>query len=308
MFARTYADVFRGDEAWSKIRVPERRALRVGPEVDLRAGAAVLRRDAARAGADRGHRRRALPRPGRRLGDDRPHLAGRLDHAGQRRRARYLIEHGVERKDFNSYGVAARQPRGDGARHVREHPAPEPARPRLGGRRGPCTCPSGEQMTIYDAAERYRREGIAARRHRGQGVRHRLVARLGGEGPEAARRARRDRRELRAHPPLEPAGWASCRCSSCRARAASRSGSPAGGVLDRRPRERRGARGDRARGRRRSSARSCGSTRRASASTCATAASCRTCCGAARGLGALPADEDRPAEVRRARGGGSCRL
>jgi aconitate hydratase len=31
-----------------------------------------------------------------------------------------------------------------------------------------------------------------------------LLARLGGQGHEAARRARRDRRELRAHPPLEP--------------------------------------------------------------------------------------------------------
>ena len=64
--------------------------------------------------------------------------------------------------------------------------------------------PSGERMFIYDAAMRYQRRGRAARRPRRQGIRHRLVARLGGEGHEPARRPRRDRRELRAHPPLEP--------------------------------------------------------------------------------------------------------
>ena len=42
---------------------------------------------AARAGHGRRHRRRALPRLARRLGHDRPHLAGRLDQAGVTRRA-----------------------------------------------------------------------------------------------------------------------------------------------------------------------------------------------------------------------------
>ncbi|MCL4212487.1 MAG: diacylglycerol kinase family lipid kinase [Gemmatimonadales bacterium] len=44
----------------------------------------------------------------------------------------------------------------------------------------------------------------AAGDHRREGVRHRLLARLGGEGRGAPRRARRDCRELRADPPLEP--------------------------------------------------------------------------------------------------------
>src|SRR3546814_1165904 len=44
----------------------------------------------------------------------------------------------------------------------------------------------------------------AAGRRRGQGIRHRLVTRLGGQGHDPARRPRGDRRELRAHPPLEP--------------------------------------------------------------------------------------------------------
>ena len=49
--------------------------------------------------------------------------------------ARYLNEHHVEPRDFNSYGVAARQPRGDDARDVREHPPAESARARHRGRR-----------------------------------------------------------------------------------------------------------------------------------------------------------------------------
>ena len=56
---------------------------------------------------------------------------------------------------------APRQPRGDGARHVREHPPPQPAR---GPRRleGGFTLhlPDGEQMSIYDAAMRYAEEGM----------------------------------------------------------------------------------------------------------------------------------------------------
>ena len=42
--------------------------------------------------------------------------------------------------------------------------------------------PVGEQMPIYDAAMRYKTEKRAARRVRRQGIRHRLVARLGRQG------------------------------------------------------------------------------------------------------------------------------
>ena len=62
-----------------------------------------------------------------------------------------------------------------------------------------------KQMAIYDAAERYRTERTAdARRLRRQGIRLGQFARLGGEGHQAARRPRGDRRELRAHPPQQP--------------------------------------------------------------------------------------------------------
>ena len=53
---------------------------------------------------------------------------------------RYLIEHGVERKRLQLVRLAARQPRGDGARHVRERPPAQPARPGRARARGRCTC------------------------------------------------------------------------------------------------------------------------------------------------------------------------
>ena len=81
MFRSTYADVFTGDEHWREPAGARGRALRLGAGLDLRPPAAVLRGHAAGARAGRGHRRRALPRHARRLGHDRPHLAGRRDQA-----------------------------------------------------------------------------------------------------------------------------------------------------------------------------------------------------------------------------------
>ena len=45
--------------------------------------------------------------------------------------------------------------------------------------------PDGEQMPIYDAAMRYKRPRGAAGGLRRQGIRHRLLARLGGQGHDA---------------------------------------------------------------------------------------------------------------------------
>ena len=112
-------------------------------------------------------------------------------------------EHGVERKDYNCYGSR----RGNHEVMVRGTFANVRLKNLLvPGSEGTWTLhvPSGEEMTIYDAAMNYAGGGHAADRHRRQGVRLRLVTRLGRKGPEAARRPGRDRRELRAHPPLQP--------------------------------------------------------------------------------------------------------
>jgi aconitate hydratase len=65
------------------------------------------------------------------------------------------------------------------------------------------------QLRRRDHADLRRGDALQGRRHaarhrRGQGIWHRLVARLGRQGHQPARRARGDHRELRAHPPLEP--------------------------------------------------------------------------------------------------------
>ena len=72
---------------------------------------------------------------------------------------RYLVEHGVERKDFNSYGSR----RGNHEVMVRGTFANVRLRNLLvPGSEGTWTVhvPSGEEMTIFDAAERYRAEGV----------------------------------------------------------------------------------------------------------------------------------------------------
>ncbi|MEZ6018895.1 MAG: hypothetical protein R3F17_01995 [Planctomycetota bacterium] len=66
--------------------------------------------------------------------------------------------------------------------------------------------PSGEQMSIYDAAMKYKAAGVPSIVLRGKELRHRFLAGLGWQGPGAARRARGARGRLRAHPPLELVG------------------------------------------------------------------------------------------------------
>ena len=134
-------------------------------------------------------------------------------------------------------------------------------------------------MTIYDAAMKYAEDEHAAGRAGGQGVRLGLVARLGGQGHEAARRARGDRGVLRAHPPLQPRrhGRAAAAVPRGRERGVARA-DRRGGVLDHRARRRRRPRRSPSRPTTRSSRRACGSTPRRRSSTSSTAGSCRSCC------------------------------
>ena len=62
--------------------------------------------------------------------------------------------------DFNSVRLAPRQRSGHGARHVREHPAQEPARAGLRGQRHASICPTARRSSVFDAAERYRKDGV----------------------------------------------------------------------------------------------------------------------------------------------------
>ena len=81
MFLDTYANVYEGEDAWRELPVPTGELFAWEDDLHLRAPAAVLRRHGACRRNDLRHQRRALPRLDRRLGDDRPHLARRVDQA-----------------------------------------------------------------------------------------------------------------------------------------------------------------------------------------------------------------------------------
>ena len=97
--------------------------------------------------------------------------------------------------------LAARQPRGDDPRHVRQHPAAQPARARHRRRRHGQGRRADDDLRRLPPVHRGRHPADRAGR---QGVRLGLVPRLGGQGHPAARRARGPGRVLRAHPPVEP--------------------------------------------------------------------------------------------------------
>ena len=104
----------------------------------------------------------------------------------------YLRDRGVRRPDFNSYGAR----RGNHEVMVRGTFANVRIRNLMvPGVEGGVTLhqPDGERMSIYDAAERYRAEGVPADRARRTGLRSGQLARLGCQGHPPARRARRDR-------------------------------------------------------------------------------------------------------------------
>ncbi len=233
------------------------------------------------------------PRAGaaRRLDHHRPHLAGRLDQGCRARPGKYLIEHGVPPKDFNSYGAR----RGNHEVMVRGTFANIRLRNRMvpeieGGFTAP---PAGGRADVdlrrRDALRSARacRSVVLAGKEYGTGSSRDWAA----KGPAPARRARRDRRELRAHPPLATwSAWASCRWSSRRARRRASLGLTGREVFDDRRAWRRASRAASPAAKRspcvprdegrpdRVPAPGCASTRRRRSSTTATAASCSTCC------------------------------
>ena len=180
-----------------------RRHVRLGPRLDVRPQASVLRRHARRARAGHRHRGRAGAAQARRLGDHRPHQPGRRHQEGLARgQVPRRARRGAARLQL--LRLAARQPRGDDPRHVREHPAAQPARARHRGRRHPRL----HRRRHGDVGLRGLRE-LPRRRHaaRGavrQGVRLGLLARLGRQGHRPAGREGRHRGVVRTHPPLQP--------------------------------------------------------------------------------------------------------
>ncbi len=158
MFRKQYADVFTGDQKWRALPVPEgdlyswedkstyiknppyfeAMSVKPAPLADL-------------------HGLRALALLGDSITTDHISPAGSI--APDSPAGKYLIAHGVQPKDFNSYGSR----RGNHEVMMRGTFANIRLRNQLApGTEGGWTIhqPSGEKMTIYDAAMRYRDERV----------------------------------------------------------------------------------------------------------------------------------------------------
>ena len=157
MFRDTYADVFTGDEQWRELPVPEGELfewepdstyVRQPPYFDEMPASPQPFEDVAGA--------RCLVMLGDSVTTDHISPAGSIkpdSPAGT-----YLVEHGVERKDFNSYGSR----RGNHEVMVRGTFANVRLKNLLvPGSEGTWTVhlPDGEEMTIFEASQRYLAEG-----------------------------------------------------------------------------------------------------------------------------------------------------
>jgi aconitate hydratase len=156
-FAETYDDVFTGDDTWRALPVPE------GELFEWQRDSTYVRQPPYFEGMSHEpgtvgdvEDARVLVWLGDSVTTDHISPAGAIrpdSPAGT-----YLVEHDVERKDFNSYGAR----RGNHEVMVRGTFANVRLRNKLvPGSEGTWTVhvPSGEEMTIYDASKRYLAEG-----------------------------------------------------------------------------------------------------------------------------------------------------
>ncbi len=153
LFTTEYGRIFEGDERWRGLPVPAGELYAWDP-------ASTYVREAAFFGHDADLSDIVDARVLALLGDSvtTDHISPAGAFAPGTPAGRWLTEHGVEPRDFNSYGAR----RGNHEVMVRGTFANIRLRNALVEREGGYTrhLPSGEEMTIYDAAERYRAEGV----------------------------------------------------------------------------------------------------------------------------------------------------
>ena len=157
-FTAKYADVYKGDERWHALQIPE------GARFDWPEDSTYIRRPTFLTGvlvdppgASDIEGLRVLAMLGDSVTTDHISPAGSIKKDSPA--GRYLIEHGVDPRDFNSYGSR----RGNHEVMVRGTFANIRLRNLLApGTEGGFTrhLPDGESMTIYDAAMKYADEGV----------------------------------------------------------------------------------------------------------------------------------------------------
>jgi aconitate hydratase len=158
MFRKSYGEVFKGDDNWNGLKIPTGESfawdesstyVRKPPYFDDMPDQPAALTDIRQA--------RVLAKLGDSVTTDHISPAGTIRRDGPA--GRWLIEHGVEPKDFNSYGSR----RGNHEVMIRGTFANIRLRNQLApGTEGGVTrhLPDGEQMSIYDASVKYRDEGV----------------------------------------------------------------------------------------------------------------------------------------------------
>ena len=162
-FRKRYGNVFDGGPDWKKVKVVKGQTYAWDHEIDLCEAPALFRRHARRSprGVADIDGARILALFGDSITTDHISPAGSIKKDGPA--GKYLIEHGIDYADFNSYGAR----RGNDEVMVRGTFANIRIRNEMmGGKEGGNTIyysastPSGEEMSIFDAAMRYQKDGV----------------------------------------------------------------------------------------------------------------------------------------------------
>ena len=156
MFERSYADVFTGDERWRGLDTPDGDRYTWPDSTYVRKPAFFDGMDREPAPIEPITGARVLAVLGDSVTTDHISPAGAIKKDSPA--GRWLIENGVEPRDFNSYGSR----RGNHEVMIRGTFANVRLRNRLVDREGGFTrkFPEGEETTIYDAAMAYADEGV----------------------------------------------------------------------------------------------------------------------------------------------------
>ena len=150
--------MFKGDERWRGLSVPAGETFAWDEKSTYVKNPPYFENMPAQPAAVRRHLRRSralLPRQQR---HHRSHFAGGIDQAEQPGGT-------VPHRSRSAAGglqllrIAPRQSRSHDARYLRQRAAAQQAGARIARAPSPSTCPIGEEMSIFDASEKYRAEG-----------------------------------------------------------------------------------------------------------------------------------------------------
>ena len=139
MFRKSYGEVFDGDERWNSLEVPDGR--RASPGTSARPTCAGRRSSRTCRASPSRWRTSPTPACWRCSATASPPTTSRppARSSATARPAEYLNEQPRRAAGLQLLRLAARQPRGDDARHVRQHPPAQPARAGDRGRRDAAT-------------------------------------------------------------------------------------------------------------------------------------------------------------------------